>query len=304
MSLSPIKIIFSSAAIYTAFIGIFINLYQNYLPSFIVNTFLYGKYSLPTSNTTPSIKVPKRWFRHFYVFATIWSSIFLILTSFYYFHVIHSIPKLAKDFLSYFILEDQVATVSAVDTLLALFLITIQSYKRFYETHYVSVFSNAMMDISHYLIGLIHYFGTILAIVVESPGFSQSGKFENSFQFKDISYKEVVISLIFLWAWWNQLKSATILGNLRKNKKGEVVTQEHRIPYGGLFSYVSSPHSMCEIIMYLCLSLILFENHTFHYITAWVLVNQVETSILAHRWYKNKFKEYPKNRKALIPSIF
>lgn len=68
--------------------------------------------------------------------------------------------------------------VSAVSSLLALSLLTIQAWRRFYETWFVSVFSNTRMNLSHYIVGFIHYFGSVTAILAESPGFiDDKGKF-------------------------------------------------------------------------------------------------------------------------------
>jgi len=61
--------------------------------------------------------------------------------------------------------------VSGVSSLLALFLLTIQVSRRFYETWFVSIFSNTKMNLSHYAVGFIHYFGSVTAILAESPGF-------------------------------------------------------------------------------------------------------------------------------------
>ena len=45
---------------------------------------------------------------------------------------------------------------------------TIHCWKRYYETHYISVFSDVYMNFAIYLIGLFHYYGSIIAIVGES----------------------------------------------------------------------------------------------------------------------------------------
>jgi 3-oxo-5-alpha-steroid 4-dehydrogenase 3 len=68
--------------------------------------------------------------------------------------------------------------VGAVSSLLALFLLTLQAWRRFYETWFVSVFSNSQMNVSHYIVGFLHYFGSVMAILAESPGFvDDKGKF-------------------------------------------------------------------------------------------------------------------------------
>jgi hypothetical protein len=68
--------------------------------------------------------------------------------------------------------------VSAVSSLLALSLLTVQAWRRFYETWFVSVYSNTRMNLSHYVVGFIHYFGSVTAILAEAPGFiDDKGKF-------------------------------------------------------------------------------------------------------------------------------
>jgi 3-oxo-5-alpha-steroid 4-dehydrogenase 3 / polyprenol reductase len=91
--------------------------------------------------------------------------------------------------------------------------------------------------------------------------------------------------------------------NLRKNKTGNVVTETHLLPKGGLFKYVSSPHMTCEIAMYLVLFIVLHQNTSYIYCLAWVITNQLANALLTHQWYKDTFSDYPTARKALIPYI-
>lgn len=118
------------------------------------------------------------------------------------------------------------------------------------------------------------------------------------------SFLQVIGILIFAYAWINQYKTAVILANLRKNPNGNIVTTEHKLPQGGLFKYLSSPHLTCEILIYFSLWLILLNNHTFQYVLLWVASNQVETGLLNHWWYLKRFKNYPKERKVILPFIF
>ncbi|XP_073997458.1 polyprenal reductase isoform X2 [Rhodnius prolixus] len=265
------------------------------------DTFLYGKFDNVKVQDSFSPKVPKRWFKHFYVFGSLWVSVFLVVLSSYYLHILDTIPGSLKNLISYFSSSENRSTATAAESLVALILLSFQIFKRYYETHYVSVFSNAKMHIGHYYLGFFHYFGTVVAIVMESPGFSYSDNFEAAFHFKDLSYRTLVVSLIFFWAWWKQFESASILANLRKNRKGVIVTDAYLIPEGGLFKYISSPHSLCEIIIYLCLTIILSDNSTLPSVAAWVISNQIESALLSHWWYKRTFTNYPEKRKAIIP---
>lgn len=85
---------------------------------------------------------------------------------------------------------------------------------------------------------------------------------------------------------------------------GKIVTQDHKLPQGDLFEYVACPHLFTEKLMYVCLTIILWGNTTWLFILGWVLGNQIETALLNYWWYKEKFPDFPKNRKAVIPFIY
>ncbi|XP_049959067.1 polyprenol reductase isoform X2 [Schistocerca serialis cubense] len=193
--------------------------------------------------------------------------------------------------------------VSPTSVLVALFLLTLQSWHRFYETWFISIYSNSYINIYHYIIGYGHYFGSVMAVLCESPGFINNQEQRVQLNFGDISFLEVIGVTTFLWACYNQYRSAIILANLRKNKNGQVVTTKHSIPYGGWFELVSSPHFLAEILMYMAISIILRAANTWHVVFLWVLSNQVESGLLSHWWYKATFPNYPKERKAVIPYV-
>lgn len=61
--------------------------------------------------------------------------------------------------------------MSATSTALAITLLSIQCWKRAYETHYVNIFSPQKLHISHYIIGFVHYVGALTCVIGESEGF-------------------------------------------------------------------------------------------------------------------------------------
>lgn len=185
--------------------------------------------------------------------------------------------------------------VSAENVTLAIVILNIQCWKRVYETCFINVFGDQKMSLGVYFIGFIHYAGVFLCIVGESKGFIR-GMFSKIYkhillsQFTYIAFitdsytslllykltiTELICTLICLWSSYVQLKSNFILAGLRKNEDGEIVTKEHKIPFGGLFKYITNPLQFTEIIIYIMLSVILWQASTFHYITIWVITNQV-----------------------------
>lgn len=73
-----------------------------------------------------------------------------------------------------------VLLVPAAKAYTALLLMFMQVSRRLYDTHFVSVFGkNAKINIAQYLIGLIHYPGSALAIICEAPKFAKTSKLGN-----------------------------------------------------------------------------------------------------------------------------
>ena len=87
-----------------------------------------------------------------------------------------------------------------------------------------------------------------------------------------------------------------LLARLRKN------TMQYRIPQGGLFEYVACPHYLGEAIAWLGIALM--SRHLFLYVvflgtTAYL----VERALRTQAWYREKFRDYPRRRKAIIPFL-
>lgn len=86
---------------------------------------------------------------------------------------------------------------------------------------------------------------------------------------------------------------------------GEVTTYQHHIPRGGWFELVSCPHYFMEVLIYTAMGMVAGLSHyTLWSVVIFVYVNQIVAAKISHEWYKKTFKDYPKERTALIPYIF
>ncbi|XP_017292187.1 3-oxo-5-alpha-steroid 4-dehydrogenase 2 [Kryptolebias marmoratus] len=94
------------------------------------------------------------------------------------------------------------------------------------------------------------------------------------------------------------IHSDCILRNLRRPK--ELV---YRIPTGGLFEYVSGANYLGEIVEWLGYAMATWSLPTLSF-AVFSLFFIGPRAYYHHRFYKEKFKEYPKSRKALIPFVF
>jgi 3-oxo-5-alpha-steroid 4-dehydrogenase 1 len=76
----------------------------------------------------------------------------------------------------------------------------------------------------------------------------------------------------------------------------------YKIPFGGLFKYVSCPNFLGEIISWIGFTFVAFNLPAFSFLI-WTIINLVPRALDHHKWYIGKFSDYPKNRKAIIPYI-
>ncbi|XP_015596120.1 polyprenol reductase [Cephus cinctus] len=301
MDLNPIQLVFLANSVFVAGVGILIHLIEPHLPILLTRTYRYGKSSVKLEQPVVArVEVPKRWFAHFYAFSAPVSTIVLALIVYRYFY--NGIPpEIIYQTLDRFFDKSRKPLVPAANTLLAGALLTIQCSKRFYESYFVSIFSDGKMNLIHYAAGFIHYVGAITCIIGESEGFVRGS--QDVTKLTQLTLLDYGSAFVFLWSCYKQLRSNYILVALRKNEKGVVVTKGYKVPHGELFEYISAPLQFTEILMYVSLDVILWKSRSYHYVFWWVLINQCECALTSHRWYQKTFKNYPKNRKALIPLV-
>jgi len=110
-------------------------------------------------------------------------------------------------------------------------------------------------------------------------------------------WRFIVGIILFFTGMYINMSSDNILLRLRKGgKKG------YFIPYGGLFNRVSSPNLFGEIIEWLGWAILCWCMPAFSF-ALWTMANLIPRALDHHRWYKRRFDNYPKERKAVIPFI-
>ena len=104
------------------------------------------------------------------------------------------------------------------------------------------------------------------------------------------------VSIFFLGMIIN-IKSDNILFSLRDDG-----STGYKIPRGGLFERVSSPNYLGEIIEWIGFAIATWSLAGLTF-AVWTFCNLAPRAFAHHRWYKEEFSNYPKNRKALIPFV-
>lgn len=106
--------------------------------------------------------------------------------------------------------------------------------------------------------------------------------------------------VIYLCGFVLLVNSESIVRNLRdKNNPGGA---EYRIPFGGGFRYVTSPAYLGELIAWTGFAVLTWAlpGVVILLITAG---NLIPRALQTHRWYQEKFPDYPTDRKALVPFL-
>ena len=105
-------------------------------------------------------------------------------------------------------------------------------------------------------------------------------------------------SVLFLTGFVINQKSDHLLIHLRA--PGET---GYKIPGGYLFKYVSCPNLFGELLQWTGFVVMAWNLPALSFLI-WTGANLIPRALGHHRWYKDHFADYPKNRKIMIPGIW
>ena len=126
-----------------------------------------------------------------------------------------------------------------------------------------------------------------------------NGYYLSNTNYLEINYYILLLGLIifFIGLIININSDNKLIGLRLKNEENKYV-----IPNGGLFNYISCPNFFGELIEWLGFAIITLNLGSLSFFI-WTFINLVPRAISHHKWYKDNFKDYPKNRKAIIPKL-
>jgi steroid 5-alpha reductase family enzyme len=77
----------------------------------------------------------------------------------------------------------------------------------------------------------------------------------------------------------------------------------YKIPHGGLYRFISSPNYFGELLEWsgFAIAAQTLAGWAFFFFT---FANLAPRAVSHHRWYREKFSEYPSSRRALIPFLW
>jgi protein-S-isoprenylcysteine O-methyltransferase Ste14 len=77
---------------------------------------------------------------------------------------------------------------------------------------------------------------------------------------------------------------------------------EYRIPFGGAYRWVSAPNYLGELLEWLAFTLATWSLAGLAFFL-FTFANLVPRAIAHHRWYRERFPDYPSERRAVIPFL-
>lgn len=80
-------------------------------------------------------------------------------------------------------------------------------------------------------------------------------------------------------------------------------TSGYKIPRGGGYRFVSCPNYLGEIVEWAGWALACWNLGALAFLV-WTVANLAPRAFRTHRWYRQQFPDYPRERKALIPFVF
>jgi 3-oxo-5-alpha-steroid 4-dehydrogenase 1 len=103
--------------------------------------------------------------------------------------------------------------------------------------------------------------------------------------------------LMFVAGMIINIRADHFLLNLRK--PGET---DHKIPQGKLFKHISCPNLGGEMLEWSGFALLAMNPAALSF-AVWTIANLLPRALDHHKWYKQKFPNYPAERKAVIPFV-
>jgi hypothetical protein len=77
----------------------------------------------------------------------------------------------------------------------------------------------------------------------------------------------------------------------------------YRIPFGGGFTWVSAPNYLGEIVEWIGFALAARTLAAWAF-AAFTVANLAPRALANHRWYRERFPDYPEDRRALLPFLW
>ena len=238
-----------------------------------------------------SVKVPHRWFQHFYMVSVVSSMVWL--------QQLYTRGPLLQKVVSATSIERP--SMSFNQLVLCWTLLAIQGSRRLYECIILTKPSLSEMWLGHYLLGLVYYLAMGVAIWVEgSPALMSTDKPLGNAAVSAPSISTFIFLPVFLLASGVQHDAHFYLNSLQK----------YALPDHPAFGSIVAPHYTAECAIYLSLTFLAapegrMVNTTLLAALTFVVVELGVSAAISQRWYIEKFgAHHVEHRWRMIPGVW
>lgn len=242
--------------------------------------------------------VPKHYFVHYYIFFLLLMTELLIAIVNAKLDIIPEINDFIATIYYYHCVPYQTSSDNHKHLMIITALLTIQAYKRLYEDMVVSKFSDARMNVLHYVFGLTYYFTNFMVLFMGLMPYMNP---KQMLWPQGFSIGDVISIVVAVLAQIDQFQNHCHLASLVK----------YTIPSFRLFKYCTSPHYLDEIVFYM----VILGQYLLCYGIGWVKLNFIlvwsvvvlNLGISAregYKYYEEKFREEFNTGWRLIPFVW
>ena len=186
-----------------------------------------------------------------------------------------------------FIVRDDLQTIHVI--FLSLWLLHYIHRSLIYP--FVIDMTNPKMPIS---IAISAFSFNVVNVNLQAFGIYYLTEYATDWMYNYIFYLGLVVFFIGMYI---NIKSDYLVIALRKSKG-----PGYHLPTKFMHKYISSPNYFGEIIEWLGWAILTWSISGAVF-ALWTIANLFPRAFAHHQWYKEKFPDYPKNRKAIIPGI-
>ncbi|KAK5135473.1 hypothetical protein LTR08_005261 [Meristemomyces frigidus] len=256
-------------------------------------------------NYVAEIKVPHSWFTSFYALSV---SLSLLWAS----QIMTGGPGYRA--VAHWTAESD-ASMTFRQVIVAWAMLLVQGSRRLYECLAFSKPSSSQMWVGHWVLGILFYSATSLAVWVEGIPALQA----HTFTFSDVAIaapnlQSIISILIFILASGFQHDCHTYLASLKSTPKrisgNEARNDGYKLPDHLAFSGLIAPHYNAECIIYMSLAILaapqgMWLNWTMVCALVFVAVNLGVTADGTKGWYERRFgKQAVEGKARMVPLIW
>jgi steroid 5-alpha reductase family enzyme len=107
-----------------------------------------------------------------------------------------------------------------------------------------------------------------------------------------------LIGIVVFFVGWTANRHADLV-LLRLRNDGE---SGYRIPHGGLYRFISCPNYLGEMLQWTGWAIATWSLAGMAF-AIFTIANLLPRALSNHRWYRQHFKDYPVERRAIIPYL-